>query len=86
MAITEPINIEQIKCYKCKRFIKQAAHRIHSGWFCVACWHYIKINGLIHLYESELEPYDWDLARKEQKLNNAERSEHIYDDSDFFNW
>ena len=70
MAGTEPLNITDIKCYKCKRYIKQAAHRLHSAWFCVACWHYVTFNGLIQLYENELAPYDWDLARKENLIED----------------
>jgi hypothetical protein len=34
----------------------------------MTCWYYIKNNGLVHLYESEIEPYDWDLARKEELI------------------
>ena len=70
MAGTEPLNITDIKCYKCKRYIKQAAHRLHSAWFCVACWHYVTFNGLIQLYGNELAPYDWDLARKENLIED----------------
>lgn len=66
----EVFDIQKQKCYKCKRYIRNAAHRLHSAWFCVACWHYITFNGLIHLYENEIEPYDWDLARKEKLISD----------------
>jgi len=64
----ELFDIQKQKCYKCRRYIKHAGHRLHCEWFCMACWYYIKNNGLIHLYERDIEPYDWDLARKEKLI------------------